>query len=346
MLVFAAAMSGLLSVEEASAAPLEDKSDVMTRLQDNTDSDHTITFTTPTGVAVGETITVTFPAAFGTAEVVEDDVDVKDDSTELTTAVNCAGSEDASVVMAADVLTVTICTEYATGIGTNSVVEIQIGANATASGTGNADHRITNPDIGADAAYEITIDATTDDGQLKVQILLDDSVNVTAVVDESLAFAITGDFTMEFGTLSASAVTYADTNGGNGAVDVAAHDMTVGTNATGGYIVTYSGSTLTSSAPGNPTIDVASSIATGGTPGTEQFAISLERSDNATITPAYFHDTPLWTYSTTSQPITIITEGGPTETETFGVHYMSNIDEDTEAGSYSTDITYIATATF
>lgn len=345
----AVAMSGLLTVKEASAAALTSKSDTMTRLQDNTDSDHTIKFTTPTGVAAGQTMTVTFPAAFGTAEVIEDDVDVKDDAVELTTAADCTGSEEAGVVMAADVLTITICSEYTGGIGTNSVVEVQIGANATSSGTGNADHRITNPDIASDTAYEITIDATTDDGQLKVQILMDDSVNVTATVDESISFAIS-DVEIGFGDLSVSTGRWANgaatgDNASTPALPTAAHTMSIGTNATGGYAITYNGATLTS---GGNTITDAATIDedSDGTPGNEQFGISASTSDNATIASGYLRDTVAdWDYvpSTTT---TLVSETIATATETISVSYLANIAAPTEAGSYSTDITYVATATF
>ena len=66
----------------ANALALTSLSDTMTRLEDGVDSDHEILFTAPFaggGVAEGETVTITFPAAFNTAAIIEDDVDVEDD---------------------------------------------------------------------------------------------------------------------------------------------------------------------------------------------------------------------------------------------------------------------------
>src|SRR4051812_6298303 len=76
----------------ANAAALTSKSDTMTNLSDSTDpafalSDHAIQFTTPTGVATGQTIVVTMPSDFdgatGDAQGALDfsDVDLLEDTT-------------------------------------------------------------------------------------------------------------------------------------------------------------------------------------------------------------------------------------------------------------------------
>lgn len=337
----AVAMSGLLVVREASAAALTDKLDTMTRLEDSVDSNHTISFdmsATGGGVAEGETIIVTFPAGFDTSSITEDDVDITEDSVDLTTAVDCTGSEEASVDMTNDVLTITICSGDGGAIDASDTVEIEIGTNATASGTGS--NQITNDTSAGTENIAIT-GSNGDTGNIQVPIIDDDSVHVTATVDESISFAIS-DVAIGFGDLTSSNVRYATSDATGANADEAAFNLQVGTNASGGYIVSYNGSTLTS---GADTIDVAGSIATGGSAGTEQFAMSLENSDDGTVTAAYFHDTPLWTF-VADTTTTIITETGPTATETFNVHLLANIAAETEAGSYETDITYIATATF
>jgi hypothetical protein len=120
--------------------------------------------------------------------------------------------------------------------------------------------------------------------------------------------------------------------------------MTVATNATGGYIVSYNGATLTS---GSDTINVASLTDNAdGNPGTEEFGLSIATNGDATITSGYaYAGTPDWTW-VASTTTTIISETVPTATETFSMHYLANITGATEAGSYSTTATYIATATF
>lgn len=343
VVLVAAAMSGLLTVKEASAL-MSSKSDLMTRLQDNTASDHTITFTTSVGVPTTQTITATFPGAFETGTIVLADVDVRNvtDAHDLTTAADCNGSEEAGVVMAADVLTVTICSEYTGGIGAGEVVEIQIGTNA--GGT----HQITNPDIASDTSYDIAIGGTmADSGNIRIQILMDDSVNVTATVDETISFAIS-DTTIGFGDLVSANARFATGDAvGADADSAAAHTMTIGTNATGGYIITYNGPTLTS---GSNTINVASiTDDADGTQGSEQFGMGFSTGGNATIAAAYDHNaTPAnrdWAF-VASTATTVVSETVPTATETISAFYLGNIASNTEAGSYSTDVTYIATATF
>ena len=123
--------------------------------------------------------------------------------------------------------------------------------------------------------------------------------------------------------------------------------MAISTNANNGYAITYNGATLTS---GSNTIDVASiTNDADGTPGTEEFGMGFSTDGDATIATGYDHNaTPAnrdWAFvdSTTT---TVVSETGPTATETISAFYLANIAGNTEAGNYSTSITYIATATF
>lgn len=350
IMLVALAMSGFYLVQRAKADGLSSKSDVLSRLQDNTAANHTITFTTTTAVAVGETITVTFPGDFDTSTIVFGDVDVKDDAVEMTLGANCDATEDASAVMAADVLTVTICSDYAAGIGGGSVVEIQIGTHAAGPGT----HQIVNPNVAVDTTYEIAIDATTDDGQVEVQILMDDTMHITATVDESIAFDIIdagSDMTIGFGDLSSSVGRWAtgDAVGENASdtTPTAAHTMTIGTNADGGWAITFYGPTLTD---GSNTIDVADIVGAAGTydgtPGSEEFGLCASTDGNSTVNTLYERDaTPDWKF-VASTVTTLVSESAPTATETISVSYLGNISTLTEPGSYEADVTYIATATF
>jgi hypothetical protein len=138
-----------------------------------------VLFTTPTGASLGSTITLTFASAFGTSSIIEDDVDIADDGSDLTTATTCGGSVQASVTMASNVLTITICPSGGGAIAAASAVTIEIGTNATSSGTGV--HQITNPSS-AGSSF-VSIGGTFgDSGSIFLPISGDDSFAVTANV--------------------------------------------------------------------------------------------------------------------------------------------------------------------
>ncbi len=138
-------------------------------------------------------------------------------------------------------------------------------------------------------------------------------------------------------------MTYANAGAtGTGTDSAAAHTMVIVTNATSGYTLTYNGATLTS---GANTILVASSAGTGGTPGSEQFGMSTVLTGTGTVTAAYNHATPLWTW-VASTTTTLASSTGPTTSSSFDMRYLANIAGTTEAGAYSTTVTYLATGNF
>ena len=142
-------------------------------------ANHTLSFTTPTGASEGSAMTITFDASFDTALITEDDVDVADDGVDLTTAADCSGTERASVSIAADVVTITICAGDGGAIVGGSVVEVQIGENATSSGTGS--NRITNPS--SVGTYSISLDGTFgDDGNVWIPIITSGGLPISAIV--------------------------------------------------------------------------------------------------------------------------------------------------------------------
>ena len=159
-------------------------------------------------------------------------------------------------------------------------------------------------------------------------------------VDPVITFSIS-DNAINFGNLSSSGPRYANTGSGSN-TDTVAHTISASSNASSGYIITYKGGTLTS---GINTIDVASSVSGDGTAGVEQFGISVATSGSATIPLAYRQTGPTRTFvsNTTTQ---IAETSGITSSETFQIHYLANINPQTEAGEYKTNITYIATAEF
>ena len=325
----------------AYAAALTAKSDTMSSLKISTLANHDIQFTSPTGVASGQTIIITFPADFSIAAAMDfTDMDVLDDTVNVTLAATPAGATWGAVRTSATVITLTNGT---TAVAAASVIRIKIGTNATNQSTGV--RQITNTTTSGPKVIAIS-GTFTDTGNITVNILDDDQVSVTATVDNSLTFSIS-DPTIGFGTLVTANARFANgaTTGTNGPTSAAAHTLAIATNAPTGYNITYNGATLTS---GADTISVATITSDeDGVPGSAQFAIGFTTSGNATIATAYNQVTPTFNYSFVAGAATqIVSETVPTATETISAFYLANISGTTPAGSYSTTLTYIATANF
>ncbi len=335
---------------KAMAASVTSAKATFGRIAASTNSDSVVVqFVTPTGIQTGgaDTITLTFSADFTVAaeNVNNFDIGLGDSGTCSTatytdeTVALTASATEWGVDVTGNVITFSPETDDTLTAG--FCIRFEMGTAATTGATGSASTIVNGA---ADDDDSIVVGgAFADSGTIAVDIIADDQVVITATVAPSITFAIS-DNTIGFGTLSTSAATWAtgDTNGNSS--DTVAHTLAVTTNATGGYIVTYNGATLTS---GANTIDVASvTDDANGTPGTEQFGVSIATDGDATITSGYaYAGTPDWKWvaSTTS---TIITETVPTATETFSMHYLANIAGLTQSGSYTTTATYIATGTY
>lgn len=179
LVTIAVLVTTIITAVSTQAATLTQANDYPGTLQTSQATNHYLVFTSPSGVAEGETITIEFASLFDTSSITEDDVDLADDSADLTTAPDCSGSEQASVTIAADVLTFTICSGDGGAIAASSEVAVEIGTNATASGTGS--HQVTNPaNLGT---YFVSIAGTFgDSGSIALPIGSDDSLSVSANV--------------------------------------------------------------------------------------------------------------------------------------------------------------------
>ncbi len=136
-------LSAIVAVSSIQAATVSGVTHILTTLYVSGSANHTLSFTTPTGVAEGSAITISFDTNFDTSAIVENDIDITDDGVDLTTAADCTGAEEASVVIAADVVTVTICAGDGGAIAATSAIVVEIGSNASSSGTGA--NKIVNP---------------------------------------------------------------------------------------------------------------------------------------------------------------------------------------------------------
>ncbi len=141
------------------AATVTDIYDQPSSLVISTASNHKFVFTPASNIDAGDTLTFSFASQFTTTSIVEDDVDIADDSVDLTTASNCSGTDQASVAMASNILTITICAGDGGDIAAGSSVVVEVGTNAAASGSGT--HQITNPTTAA--TYYITLGGTFGD---------------------------------------------------------------------------------------------------------------------------------------------------------------------------------------
>lgn len=328
------AMSGFILIKDARAAALTSKSDTMSRLQASVASNHTIQFTTPTGVAAGATITVTFPAGFNMGSVAFGDMDLEDDGSDVTLAATPSGTTWGAAV-AGQVITFT---NGSAAVAADSVITIEIGTNAT-----GGSNQITNTASTGDAT--ISIGGTFgDSGDILVEILADDTVNITATVDEAISFSIS-DTSIGFGTLTSANARYATSDANGDTTAQVAHNLVAGTNATGGYTITVQGATLTS---GSDTIDAMAVEATSSA-GTEQFGIRMTATGGSGTVDSDYDNSPADSYFFGANATTVddvASSTGATADTTYSCYYLANIASNTEAGSYSTDLTYVATAQF
>ncbi len=162
----------------------------------------------------------------------------------------------------------------------------------------------------------------------------------------TITFTIS-DNSVGFGTLSSSANRYATGNLlGSPTEPTNAHTITAATNGTNGYVITAQGTTLAS---GINSVSAISGGPTTLTTGFEQFGIrAIATGGSGSVASPYNGGSSTsYGYSATpTVPVSFASSSGVTTTTTYDVNYAANISTLTEAGNYSTNITYIMTSTF
>lgn len=310
----------------------------------STVANHTIVFTTPTGVAnstVGA-IVLTFDNSTSiNASLTFADIDLDDDGAGITLAGTAGASTYKVVRTSATVLTFDSQTS-GTAIAAGSVITIRIGTNATLGGTGT--FQITNGSAGT-TLLTIT-GAFGDSGVIGMPIIADDVVAVNALVQPSISFAIS-DNTIFYGNLRTAGSCFAQGTD-PGAVtcpttaETEAFNLQAGTNATSGYIITAQGATLTSG--GNTITALASN--TASSPASEQFGIRATATGGSGAVQAPFAAAGYAWTPTAGTAVTVASASAPSATTTYSVRYLANIAAVTEAGTYTASHTYVATATY
>lgn len=238
ILFWAFGLPGMLLHAEASQ--LTSVRDILSTTKPGVSANHILRFGTPTGVpADGSTIEVDIPAGFDVSTITEDDVDVTDDGVDLTTDTVC-GAVQAAVSVSGQKIIIEICTGGGGAIAATSVIEVEIGLQATFSGAGA--HQITNHiNVGE---YAVGIGGTMEDEGF-TRIVIMDTVEVSGVVENFLDFEIAGvgpnksvnaDAILTFASTTATSMPF-------GLVTpsteyVLAQDLSVSTNSKNGFMVT------------------------------------------------------------------------------------------------------------
>ncbi len=161
----------------------------------------------------------------------------------------------------------------------------------------------------------------------------------TEIVPQILSFAIS-DTTIGFGTLATNTTKYATGDLlGNSASSVA-HQISASTNAPFGYGVAVSGSSLSN---GVTTITPIGGTAVSPAVGTKQFGVRAAVSTGSGTVASPYNGTG-FAYTNGSTIATLST--GANSSDVYDMFYIANIDEVTTSGSYTTELTYVLTATF
>jgi hypothetical protein len=220
-----------LYINTASAAQLSDVSDTLASSAPSTATNHTLAWTTPTGVATGLTIDVTLDPTGNAFTVGFLGVSDFVGETGITVVSACTGgpTNEATLATTTESFTLTIC-----GGGDSIPASTAISLPITGS-------KITNP--ASPGSYVVRIGGTqTDSADTRVAII--SQVTMSAIVPTSLTFTIAGvaSSTLLAGgqqtstTTSATAIGFGNLDVGDD--EIGAQLLTVSTNASNGFQVT------------------------------------------------------------------------------------------------------------
>jgi len=349
--------SSLVGIQQARAATFSTTSDVLTRIQESTAADHTITFGgNHSGVASNETMTVDV-SDFTSGVFAVTDVD-------LGTGAYAGGCDVAFVqkALAATPSGTTVGVAFAAGVlsfsfspsdsvAANTCIQVKIGANATTGGAGST--FLTNP---AATTASVTVsmpDSTADSGTAIIPIVAAaqaDEVALTASIGQTISCTIEEDgnpgsyvTAADFGTLTTAAPRYATKGAASGGTttEAAAYDINSTTNAVNGIRISVRGAILT-----DGSYTFATPTATPAA-GTEQFGMRAV-STGAVQTVAVTYGSPTdygygATASTTDQ-IASTTSG--VAANTLAIYLVAENDATTPPGDYTTTLYHVCTGYF
>ncbi|MCF7843396.1 hypothetical protein K9M47_00685 [Candidatus Gracilibacteria bacterium] len=340
------ALMSSLSIATVSAGVLSSLSDSMSSVKINALSNHSFSFVTPSGVASGTDIVITFPGAFSIpAGLTFADVDINVGGPYVGSSTLAAAPSGATwgvVRTSANVLTITNGNSV---VASSSALYIRIGTNAIHDAVGT--FQVTNDSSIGNGGIGIT-GSFGDTGTTTVNLLSDDNVQVNAIVPQSFTFSISTN-SIDFGNLSSLTAKYASsTNVQGDNLDTTAHTLTVSSNSSSGYAITLRGQTLTSQQNAVDTISAIGSSPAVSATGTEQFGIYATKSGglNGIIAAPYATASSFGFESTATTSSLFASGSTSSDTTVYSLHYLANISSLTEAGSYSAGLIYVGTANF
>jgi hypothetical protein len=356
--MWAMGLPGFLA--RAGAEQLVELSDTLSTSRPGVGADHTIRFTTPSGIlADGSTIDVIIPSGFNVSTITANDVEISDDAVDLTVGATC-GAVQAAVSVSIQTITVELCSG-GTDIVADSIVVIKVGQH-TASGT----NRIINHS--EPGSYELELAGTMpDDGRTRIVIV--EPVLVSGAVATFLSFdisgvaageSINGDTTTTFATTTATSLAFGIVQATN--EYLLAQNLSVTTNTREGFVVTVeaagnlessSGASISSFIDGNGT-----AVPGGWVPPSAQSGSSTTyghwglTTEDTSLTDGASFDGALYAGNFISEPREVMYHDGAADGSTPGVGatrvgYKLEISGLQEAGSdYTTRLIYVVTPTF
>jgi len=313
------AMVFTLNILSAEAAAPQNASNNMTRQKIGETADHNFTFNMPTATAAD--VVITFPVGFDLASA--------------ASAGNTVNAGARTVTIAGPVTANQLFTVPVTGVVNPAV--------------------FTGPTTDT---YSITIASDVDTGSVLVPIIADDQIQITARVAQTLTFDVRDgsgaantatDNAVQFGDLEAGNTNFATDAGTGSTTTVEASQFIASTNAPGGYIVELTGETLTSMQNLANTIDAVANGTAAPAAGTEAFGLQIAKEQantGAAVSTINANYDGSFALPATATEDVIVTQLGPSSEEIFDVTYIANIDALTEAGDYSTVMTFTMTANF
>lgn len=329
-----------------SAASLTLLSDTLSRLKVGEDANHLITFTTPSGVAAGGTIIITFPSDFSTTSVDYTDIDVAVGGTDLTLAAAPNLTTWGVAFGGTGNRTLTITSGTGTIAG-SSVVTIEIGTNAANGVTG--DQAINNPTT--NNTFSIGIAGSFGDiGSIVVVILIDDQIAVTGTIDNTLSFSIS-DIAIGFGSFASTNVRYA-TDDALGSASEPGNDLptklTAATNTIHGLSISISdqGNGTSSglySSSASELIPAAASTAV--TNNSKKYGVYGKNASGLAIHESFDNDLTS-DLAISRAPQTFVSAAAPVNNGSVDVALLAATDATTKAGVYQDTLTLICTGNY
>jgi hypothetical protein len=321
----------------AKADVVSSRSDTLSDSRLSTAANHTIQFATPSGVDVGDTITLTMESDFNVASVVLGDVTVE-------------GNAPGGVSVLGQVITITADAD--TIVAAAGTADIII-----------SNSHITNPTVAG--SYAIDIGGTFGDTG-KMMVAITEGVTVSATIAETLTVNVSlvnsGDCTVSGGTsvnTTATAVPFGDVN--TEAFYNGCQNVEVSTNAGGGYTTTLKKTQLLTSGANtiaDGTCDGACSTTVGAawaTATNNGFGYCMD--DQGTDDPAATADGDWGTNGCGAvaqyfklvdgtTPRSIMSSAGEVSDDDAYIGYRLSVDAAQAAGTYSTTTEYITTPTY